>query len=53
MQDLISYIDNFDSFIEMSQFIRYCVSIGYTDVCRRDYQLLYSIILEHNSKYRS
>lgn len=53
MQDLISYIDNFDNFIEMSQFIRYCVSIGYTDVCRRDYQLLTSIIIEHNSKYRS
>lgn len=53
MQELIDFIDNFDSEILIPQFIRYCVGIGYTDVVRRDFNLLCPIIEEHNSYYRS
>lgn len=53
MQELIDFIDNFDSEISIPQFIRYCVGIGYTDVVRRDFNLLCPIIEEHNSYFRS
>lgn len=52
MQELIDYIDSCQFEIIISQFIRYCVSIGYTDVIRRDYNLLIPIIEEHNYYFK-
>ena len=51
MQELLDYIDNSEQCISIPQFIRYCVSIGYTDVVRRDFCLLVPIIEEHNTYY--
>lgn len=48
MLELIEYIDNTDYEISIAQFIRYCVSIGYTDIVRRDYNILLPLINEHN-----
>ena len=53
MQELIDFIDNSENEISIPQFIRYCVGIGYTDVVRRDFNILMPILEEHNSYYRS
>lgn len=52
MKELLEYIDNSEQEISIPQFIRYCVSIGYTDVVRRDFCLLVPIIEEHNTYYK-
>lgn len=52
MMELIQYIDDFDEYLYPSQFIRYAVGIGFTDVVRRDWCLLSPILVDHNENYR-
>lgn len=51
-QDILQYINDIDDVISFRQFITYCVSIGYTDTMRRNFNSLRYYIDEHNNEYR-
>lgn len=51
--ELLEYIEKNQNYIYVSEFARYCASIGMWDVFRRASAIYLSIINEHNQKFQN
>lgn len=51
VSDLLDFIDNYEGYLKISVFSRYCASVGMWDIFRRSGVIFIKVIDEHNSVY--
>lgn len=49
--ELLDYIDNYDGYLKIREFSRFCATNGYWDVFRRSGAIFIKMIDEHNRSY--